>query len=68
MWDKIVQDAVKQSQTFEQITEHVFTEDPIMSKLSTFLREHKVYAKTAIENSLCGFVEYAKKAQTQQVS
>jgi glyoxylase-like metal-dependent hydrolase (beta-lactamase superfamily II) len=68
MWDKIVQDAVKQNQTFEQILERVFTEDPIMSNLSTFLREHKVYAKTAIENSLCGFVEYAKKAQTQQVS
>jgi glyoxylase-like metal-dependent hydrolase (beta-lactamase superfamily II) len=63
MWDIIIQKAVKQNQTFEQIIENVLTEDPIMSKISTFLREHKVYAKTAIENSLYGFVEYAKKTQ-----
>ena len=66
MWDKIVKDAVKQNQSFEQIVEHIFAEDPIMSKLSTFLREHKIYAKTAIDNSLCGFIEYVKKAQTKQ--
>ncbi|MDR2720093.1 MAG: MBL fold metallo-hydrolase [Nitrososphaerota archaeon] len=68
MWDKIVQDGVKQNQLFEQIAERIFIEDPIMNKLSAFLRGHKVYAKTAIENSLCGFVEYAKKAQSKQVS
>ena len=66
MWDKIVKDAVKQNQPFEQTIEHVFAEDPIMSKLSTFLREHKIYAKTAIDNSLCGFIEYVKKPQTKQ--
>jgi hypothetical protein len=66
MWDKIVQDAVKQNQTFEQITERVLAEDPIMNRLSSFLREHKMYSKTAVENSLCGFVEYAKKAQAKQ--
>ena len=68
MWDKIVQEAVKQSQIFEQITECVFTEDPVMSKLSAFLRNHKIYAKTAIENSLSGFIEYAKKTQAKQAS
>jgi len=61
MWDKIVQEAVKQNQPFEQIIERVFAEDPLMNKLSTFLREHKIYAKTAIDNSLCGFVEYVKR-------
>jgi len=68
MWDKIVQEAVKQNQTFEQIATSVLTEDPIMSKLANFLREHKVYAKTAIDNSICGFIEYAKKTQTKLVS
>jgi len=68
MWDKIVQDAVKQNQSFEQITERVLTEDPMMNKLSVFLQGHRVYAKTAIENSLCGFTEYVKKAQTKQDS
>jgi hypothetical protein len=34
-----------------------------MSKLSTFLQGHRVYAKTAIENSICGFTEYVKKEQ-----
>jgi len=68
MWNKIVHDAVKQNQAFEQITECVLTEDPIMSKLSTFLQEHKIYAKTAIDNSLCGFVEYIKKTQEKTSS
>ncbi|MDR2203968.1 MAG: MBL fold metallo-hydrolase [Nitrososphaerota archaeon] len=68
MWDKIVQDAVKRNQTLEQITDLVFTEDPAMSELSTFLREHKIYAKTAVENSIYGFVEYAKKAQSKSRS
>jgi glyoxylase-like metal-dependent hydrolase (beta-lactamase superfamily II) len=68
MWNIIIQDAVKQNQTFEQITERIFTEDPVMNKLSRFLCEHKVYAKTAIENSLTGFVEYVKKSQAKTVS
>jgi glyoxylase-like metal-dependent hydrolase (beta-lactamase superfamily II) len=68
MWDKIVQEAVKQNLTFEQITEAVFTEDPVMNKLSVFLQNHKVYAKTAIENSLYGFTEYVKKTQARQES
>jgi glyoxylase-like metal-dependent hydrolase (beta-lactamase superfamily II) len=68
MWDRIVQDAVKQNQTYEQIKERVLTEDPIMNKLADFLKEHKIYAKTAIENSLNGFIEYAKKTQSKQGS
>jgi glyoxylase-like metal-dependent hydrolase (beta-lactamase superfamily II) len=68
MWDIIIQDAVKQNQTFEQITESIFTEDPVMNKLESFLKSHKVYAKTAIENSICGFVEYVKKSQAKTVS
>ncbi|MCL2135011.1 MAG: MBL fold metallo-hydrolase [Candidatus Bathyarchaeota archaeon] len=65
MWNKIVQEAVQQNQTFEQIIERIFTEDPTMNQLSTFLRQHKIYAKTTIDNSLHGFVEYVKKTQTK---
>lgn len=68
MWDTIVQDAVKKNQTYEQIQERILTEDPTMSRLAGFLKGHKMYAKTAIENSLCGFIEYAKKTQAKQVS
>ncbi len=67
-WNEIVQGAVKKNQTFEQIVERVLTEDPTMKKLGPFLRGHKVYAKTAIENSINGFVEYAKKSQAKPVS
>ncbi len=68
MWDSIIQDAVKQDQTFDQITERVLNEDPVMNQLSNFLKGHKVYDMTAIQNSICGFVEYVKKAQAKQVS
>lgn len=68
MWDIIIQEAVKQGQSFEQITERIFKEDSTMNKLESFLKSHKVYAKTAIENSLYGFVEYVKKSQTKTVS
>ena len=68
MVNKIVQRAVAQNKDFEQIIECVLTEDPLMKTLSDFLRGHKVYSKTAIENSISGFVEYAKKSQGKQVS
>jgi len=68
MWDKIVQSAVEQDKSFEQIIECVITEDPLMNRLSNFLMGHKIYSKMAIENSICGFAEYAKKTQNKQVS
>jgi glyoxylase-like metal-dependent hydrolase (beta-lactamase superfamily II) len=61
LWKKIVQEAVEQNKNFEQIIGCVLTEDPLMSALSSFLRGHKIYSKTAIENSICGFAEYIKK-------
>jgi glyoxylase-like metal-dependent hydrolase (beta-lactamase superfamily II) len=68
MWNCIVQDSVAKNQTFEQITERVLAEDSVMSQLADFLKGHKVYTKTAIENSVSGFVEYAKKTQAKQSS
>jgi len=68
MWDKIMQSTVTQNKSFEQIIEYVLTEDPLMKALSNFLQGHKIYSKTAIENSVQGFVEYAKKAHMKQVS
>lgn len=65
MWNKIVQSKVEQNKSFEQVIECVLTEDPLMCVLSSFLRGHKIYIKTAIENSICGFVEYAKKQMKQ---
>jgi glyoxylase-like metal-dependent hydrolase (beta-lactamase superfamily II) len=61
LWEKIVHDAVKQDKTFEQIIDCVLTEDPGTSALSSFLRGHKIYSKTAIENSIYGFAEYVKR-------
>ncbi|MDR0797258.1 MAG: MBL fold metallo-hydrolase [Nitrososphaerota archaeon] len=66
MWNTIVQNAVEQNKSFEQITECVLAEDPLMNTISSFLRGHDIYSKTAIENSICGFVEYAKKAQIKK--
>jgi glyoxylase-like metal-dependent hydrolase (beta-lactamase superfamily II) len=66
MWDKIMQNSVAQNKNFEEIVECVLTEDPIMSALSSFLRNHKLYSKTAIENSIYGFIEYVKKSQMKQ--
>jgi len=66
MWNKIVQSAVEQNKNMEQVIECVIAEDPLMNALSEFLRGHKIYSKMAIENSINGFVEYAKKAQMKQ--
>lgn len=65
MWDLIIQEAVKQGLRFEQIIECIFKEDPTMNKLESFLKSHKVYSKTAIDNSVYGFVEYVKKSQAK---
>jgi glyoxylase-like metal-dependent hydrolase (beta-lactamase superfamily II) len=61
LWEKVVGDAVMQNKSFEKIVDCVLAEDPLMSALSSFLLGHKIYSKTAIENSICGFVEYVKR-------
>jgi glyoxylase-like metal-dependent hydrolase (beta-lactamase superfamily II) len=68
LWNEIVQDAVSKNQPFEQIIERVLTEDPTMKKLAPFLKQHKIYSRTAVNNSINGFVEYAKKTQAKTVS
>jgi glyoxylase-like metal-dependent hydrolase (beta-lactamase superfamily II) len=66
MWNEIIQNAVTQNKDFEQIIKCVLTEDPLMYALSNFLQGHKIYSKTAIENSVYGFIEYVKKSQLKQ--
>lgn len=60
LWGKIAAEGVKENQSFEQICERIFQEDQVMHRLADYLKGHRVYAVTALENTVQGFVDYAK--------
>jgi glyoxylase-like metal-dependent hydrolase (beta-lactamase superfamily II) len=63
-WGEIAEDGVKNGQSQSAITERILHEDEAMRKAAAYFKAHPVLVKTAIENSVQGFIEYAKKNQT----
>lgn len=62
LWADIAKDGVRKNQSLEQIRDRIITEDKAMNRIIDFVRAHKIYSKTMLENCVLGFVEYAKKA------
>lgn len=58
-WMKIVKDALKKNQKPSIIRERILTEDENMFKMAGFLTAHPIYSKTAIGNSIQGFIDSA---------
>lgn len=61
LWDKIVQEGVKKNQSLDEIRERILAEDKVMNQLSSYLKSHRIYSRTALLNSVQGFIDYAKK-------
>ena len=60
LWAEIASDGVKKDQSLEQIRDRIIAEDKIMNSIIDFIRSHRIYSKTMLENCVRGFIEYAK--------
>jgi len=65
LWDKIAQEGVKENQSLDEIRERILAEDKVMNQLSSYLKSHRIYSRTALLNSVQGFIDYAKKKQAK---
>jgi glyoxylase-like metal-dependent hydrolase (beta-lactamase superfamily II) len=63
MWLNLALDGVKRGDSLEGIRETILREDETVKPAVPSLRANPVHMKTLIENSLLGFVEFAKNPQ-----
>lgn len=63
LWAKIAKEGVMANQSFEQIRDRIIAEDKVMLEMADFLKGHRIYARTALGNTVEGFIEYAKRTQ-----
>jgi glyoxylase-like metal-dependent hydrolase (beta-lactamase superfamily II) len=62
-WLMLVQEGLKRGESDEQIRERVLREDESIQRVVPTLRANPVHRKTLIENSVKGFIEFAKNPQ-----
>jgi glyoxylase-like metal-dependent hydrolase (beta-lactamase superfamily II) len=60
LWADIASDGVKKGQSLEKIRDRIIAEDKVMNSIVDFIRSHRIYSKTMLENCVRGFIEYAK--------
>jgi len=63
LWRNIAKDAAVNRQKIGVIRERILTEDENMRKMAEFLKNHPIYSKTAIGNSIQGFIDAVIKTQ-----
>jgi glyoxylase-like metal-dependent hydrolase (beta-lactamase superfamily II) len=63
VWAEIAEDGVKKKQTLGQIRDRIILEDKVMNHIIDFVKNHRIYSKTMLENCVLGFIEYAKQKQ-----
>jgi glyoxylase-like metal-dependent hydrolase (beta-lactamase superfamily II) len=61
LWANIATEGVKRGQSTEAIREQIIAEDPTMHRISSFLKAHPIFMKTAVENSVQGFIDFTAK-------
>jgi hypothetical protein len=65
LWARIAEQGVRDNKSLEEIRDEILAEDPIMRRLHGYLRSHKVYSRTALRNTVQGFIGYAKQNQSK---
>lgn len=64
LWARIAAEGVSKGYSDEAIRERILAEDVAMRRIGSFLKSHPIFMKTAIENSVQGFIDYAAKPPT----
>ena len=63
LWADIAEDGVKKNQSLEEIRDRIVAEDKVMNRIVGFVKAHRIYSKTMLENCILGFIGYAKQKQ-----
>jgi glyoxylase-like metal-dependent hydrolase (beta-lactamase superfamily II) len=68
LWAKISEEGARENQSLEEIRDRIIAEDKVMHQLADYLKSHRIYSRTALGNSVQGFIDYAKQTQAKQSS
>jgi glyoxylase-like metal-dependent hydrolase (beta-lactamase superfamily II) len=68
LWAKIAEEGARENQSLEEIRDRIIAEDKVMHQLADYLKSHRIYSRTALGNSVQGFIDYAKQTQAKQSS
>jgi glyoxylase-like metal-dependent hydrolase (beta-lactamase superfamily II) len=68
LWARIAEEGVRKNQSLEEIRNRILAEDKVMHQLADYLKSHHIYSKTALGNSIQGFIDYAKQTRAKQDS
>ncbi len=63
LWASIAEEGVKKNQSLEEIRDRIIAEDKVLNQIVGFIKTHRIYSKTVLENCVKGFIEYAKQKQ-----
>jgi glyoxylase-like metal-dependent hydrolase (beta-lactamase superfamily II) len=63
LWAGIAAEGVKNGRSTEAIRDRILTEDETMRKIGSYLKAHPIYLKTAVGNSVQGFIDFAAKTK-----
>jgi glyoxylase-like metal-dependent hydrolase (beta-lactamase superfamily II) len=63
LWADIAEEGVRKNQSLEEIRDSIIAEDHVMGQVLDFVKSHRIYSKTILENCVRGFIEYAKQKQ-----
>ncbi len=68
LWADIAIDGVAKNQSNQEIRDRIIAEDKVLNSVADFVKTHRVYAVTVLDNCIRGFVEYAKSKQANSGS
>jgi len=63
LWAEIAEEGVRQNWSFEKIRDKIVADDKVLASVIGFVKHHRIYTKTVLENCINGFIEYAKQKQ-----
>lgn len=61
LWADIAEKGVKENLSLEEIRDRIIAKDQVMTNIADYIKTHRIYSKTVLENCVRGFVEYAKR-------
>ena len=61
LWASIAAEGIKNGHSTEAIRGRILAEDPAMHKIGSYLKAHPIFMKTAVGNSVQGFIDLAAK-------
>jgi glyoxylase-like metal-dependent hydrolase (beta-lactamase superfamily II) len=68
LWADIAEKGVKEKLSLEEIRDRIIDQDQVMNSIAEYVKTHRIYSKTVLENCVRGFVEYAKQKQQKAQS